>query len=460
MNSRSGVLEILSQLDGNDDPNHDRLKQYKVLELKKEKSMAFSSNEEFLQASNIKVTIKHDCETKTERLLDLINRSNQLNYTKVRLTEEELKSILDNSSLNNGYVEVEDNFGEYGIVGFFSIDNGTAKHFLFSCRTIGMGIEQYVYASLGYPELDVVGEVRTELSKTGMPNWINKKSGTVPNTFDVQKVKGKLNILVSGGCDLEMLAAYLKPEGAAIDYKFNVGIVRHDNTFYEVGIKKYSDEVKEELVQKIPFIKKDTFDPCLYNSKYDIVVLSVLMDYTQGVYRDGEIAVTIGDFNKPISKEYIPDYFSKIQSDYFLKRFVFTGKIGEEEFRQNLEFIRSNLSKQTKLIIINGCEIPIEHELEVNRYQIHAAYNQVVDRFVQSHENTYLLDMREIVTLREQLIDNIRHYDRKVYFQMAGKLASLINGIYEEANLSSKDSGMLRWKAKRRFNKITGRLFG
>ncbi len=44
-------------------------------------------------------------------------------------------------------------YGEYGIVGFYAVKDNTLVHFLFSCRTLGMGIEQYTYEKIGCPKL-------------------------------------------------------------------------------------------------------------------------------------------------------------------------------------------------------------------------------------------------------------------------------------------------------------------
>ena len=59
------------------------------------------------------------------------------------------------------------------MVGFFAIKDGIAEHFLFSCRTIGMGIEQYVFQILGCPTIKIVGEVISELGSKEPFEWIN-----------------------------------------------------------------------------------------------------------------------------------------------------------------------------------------------------------------------------------------------------------------------------------------------
>lgn len=130
------------------DPEHKRLKQYKILEEKHSSRENFSSNEEFLMNSNIRVSIAADCLLKIDRIHDLLERSNQLNFTKVRPSVDELRNLFEDKSVDCGYVSVKDNFGDYGIIGFYALQNNKLIHFCFSCRTLGMGIEQYVYIKL------------------------------------------------------------------------------------------------------------------------------------------------------------------------------------------------------------------------------------------------------------------------------------------------------------------------
>lgn len=459
----AGEVAQLWDLKGNPDPDHERLQQYRVLESKKDAAARFSSNEDFLYASNVRVTMGKDCEKHAERLLDLINRSNQLNYTKVRLNGEELSALLADKNVDCGYVSVEDDFGEYGIVGFYAVENGAAKHFLFSCRTIGMGIEQYVYAKLGYPELQVVGEVRSELVKGQCPGWINREQSADEQQTQGQDraIKSKLNVLVSGGCDLEQLAAYLKCGKSTIDYKFNVGIVRHDNTYYQIGALEYPEEVKKELADNLPFIKKATFDKSLFDEKYDVVVFSLLMDYTQNVYvskKDPKIAVTLGDFKLPISADYCPEFMAGKPYEYLTENFVSKGRISGDDLMAHLVYLREHIRPDIPFILINGCEVPFEHKWETDRYLVHHEYNEVVDRFVASGKNVYLLDMRKIVTQKEQLADNIRHYRRDVFYRMAAELAEIINRATGSDTLTGTDKIGLSYKIKSFTQKLHDKL--
>ena len=121
------------------DTEHLRLKQYKILEEKIEEKITSASNEEFLYNSNIRVEIGTDCSKNLERISELVLRTNQLNYTKVRSSKEELQELLNNPAYRCGYVSVRDKFGDYGIVGFFAKKDMQLLHFLFSCRTIRNG---------------------------------------------------------------------------------------------------------------------------------------------------------------------------------------------------------------------------------------------------------------------------------------------------------------------------------
>lgn len=151
-----------------------RLKQYKILEKKSKAAAEFGDNTAFLFSSNIQVEICYDCLPELDRLSELVLRTNQLNFTKRRDTKEEIENLIKDPDCTTGYVKVRDNFGDYGITGFFAIKEGSCIHFLFSCRTIGQGIEQYVYATIGYPKLETIGPVIGFVNKNNPPEWINQ----------------------------------------------------------------------------------------------------------------------------------------------------------------------------------------------------------------------------------------------------------------------------------------------
>jgi len=213
------VLEELLEhphLEGKPDPELTRLEQYRFLQKKVEERAASTlSNEEFLRASNIRVRIDHDAAANFERVVELINRTNQLNYTKKRLaTGAEVEAFRDSlAQYGNvcGCVFAADDYGDYGLIGFFLLRkraNGQRLiHFAFSCRTMHMGIEQYVYDMLGRPEIEIASPVSYGLETHAKIDWIN--TGGASEADAIEKV-GKLVLL--GGCDMLQLASYLSAD--------------------------------------------------------------------------------------------------------------------------------------------------------------------------------------------------------------------------------------------------------
>ena len=152
------IIKYLSKIEPSD-LKHKRLHNYQILEQKQESRTEFSDNLSFLFSTRTEVRIKHDCQNEIDRIYELVQRTNQLNFTKVRLTMQELVRLINDEKTQTGYVTVSDKFGDYGVVGFYALRDKELIHFLFSCRTIGQGVEQYVYSKLGCPELTIVGDV-------------------------------------------------------------------------------------------------------------------------------------------------------------------------------------------------------------------------------------------------------------------------------------------------------------
>ncbi|MBV8978446.1 MAG: hypothetical protein JO261_13200 [Alphaproteobacteria bacterium] len=233
----SDVLEGLldhPHLAGKPDPELTRLNQYRFLQKKAEvRSTSTVSNEEFLRQSDIRVTIDYDVEANFDRVVELINRANQLNYTKKRLEKPaqlaRFRESLRAFALHSGCVWVRDNYGDYGLVGFFQMarrpNKKKLRHFVFSCRTMNMGIEQYIYDLLDRPEIDIVEPVSYGLEGRTRIDWINRGEG---QGEDGAANGGKLLLL--GGCDLLRLSSYCSTNRLEFVNKVKSGLnVRYDD---------------------------------------------------------------------------------------------------------------------------------------------------------------------------------------------------------------------------------------
>jgi FkbH-like protein len=88
-----------------------------------------------------------------ERLLELIQRTNQFNTTTVRRSPTEVDALLDDTVHTVLVASLQDRFGDLGVVAVAiarrdAPDAVTIDSFIMSCRAMGFGLEQYVLARL------------------------------------------------------------------------------------------------------------------------------------------------------------------------------------------------------------------------------------------------------------------------------------------------------------------------
>ena len=186
-----------------------RLAQYKQLEKAVEARSKFVSNVEFLKSIHIKVRIIDFTFDLFDRVYEMIERTNQLNFTKNRMSKVELMTLLKGNEVSAGCIQVIDDLGDKGLVGFYAIKNNILIHYLFSCRILNMGIEQWVYTRLNCPILTTIGIVTSNISIDAQPidyiqplsNDLMKEgsSALVKNHFEESQVT---TIYALGACDL------------------------------------------------------------------------------------------------------------------------------------------------------------------------------------------------------------------------------------------------------------------
>ena len=248
------------------DLEHSRLKSYRVLEQKQISKSQYSDNTAFLFSTNTRVEIKKDCLQHLDRIEELVNRTNQLNYTKRRCSRDELSQLLSDTTVDAGYVVVEDNFGKYGIVGFYAIKNNECIHFLFSCRTIGQGVEQYVYSILNFPNISVVGDVIVDLKRIPAPQWINQKNHSCRENRK-RKLSGK--VLFKGPCDLSSMVLNFDSSSILTEFTYigehQNSIEHHNHSVNYLRFPFLSQIERDELQTECMFNDVQMFDTELFN---------------------------------------------------------------------------------------------------------------------------------------------------------------------------------------------------
>lgn len=474
--------QYVKQTEANDRAGK-RLQSYRVLEKKHEAKSQSASNEAFLKESNIKVTMETDCLPKLERIAELIQRTNQLNFTKKRISKEETAALLSDHAVNCGYVTVKDKYGEYGIVGFYACRGQQLEHFLFSCRTIGMGIEQYVYACLDYPELTVVGEVAASLEKGKKPDWINQdKELITEGRQSFQKGDHVPKILFKGPCDLDAIFSFieedsnLESEFTYVSPKTGVTIEQISHTEHMVQALTLSEEQKRRVVGELPFGDENMYSDKLFTGGYDVVCISSLVDSNLGVYRrketgekvafaEGFYPLTDSSNWEKYSKGDIYTsgcHFTKELLQEFSRQYEFLGICTPEETVCNFQFIRSQLSEKTLLIIMLGTEIYYEgNQLAAyqNRHIEHKQRNDAIRDWAKNYENVTCIDVNHYITGQESFYDHFNHFVPAVYYGISKDLVRIVGEWTGHTMVEKSKAYLWMETVKDNLRKIKRKLF-
>jgi FkbH-like protein len=90
----------------------------------------------FLKECDIKLFITKPDETNATRINDLVQRTNQLNFSPNKYNRQQVEEILRDDRLDKYVLSASDRFGEYGIVGFAVVDRDRliVTDMMFSCR--------------------------------------------------------------------------------------------------------------------------------------------------------------------------------------------------------------------------------------------------------------------------------------------------------------------------------------
>ncbi len=103
----------------------------------------------FLRHCQIRVTLRPMDQENMERVHELTQRTNQMNFSGNRYDRAKLSETLENRALDTYVIKCEDKFGSYGVVGFAIVDNREPRltDLMFSCRIQSKRVE---HAFLSY----------------------------------------------------------------------------------------------------------------------------------------------------------------------------------------------------------------------------------------------------------------------------------------------------------------------
>lgn len=419
------ILSFLAKKEKED--NLKRFNQYKILEKQLKDKKSFKSNKDFLKSLGIKVSIKKASIKELDRILELVNRTNQLNYTKKRVSSEDLINRLNQHTPYTIYSY--DKYGSHGLIGYVDCNEKNVEHFIFSCRILNLGIPEYIFKKLKIPHFNYVGEVAHELDLTMKPHqWIREDNVFEYSSSEIQKKE----ILFIGGCDLSNSLNYIKCKDKIQTY-FNYAdgsIMIHRDSIDFLSSNLNFEQISF-VTNNCPFVNYKSFSKIDFK-KFNTIVYSPLIDYIQGKY-----------INKNIPNFYLSvnPFFLKKRSKDEIQEFAYTKKIDLKElekfqrnwepkskhdktYRKQLNDFFSKLSKN-KIILINAAENTFS-SLDANLIPKHIRYNRIIKEVALNFDNIKIINVNDFINSKNDFTDSIRHYQPHIYKEIADRINKII----------------------------------
>ncbi len=434
------------RVQGKPDPALERLARYKVLEQKQTaQAAADGDNIAFLRGSQIRISLHYDVLEQFPRIHELVNRTNQLNFTKRRWPEEPAAALCTAQEefgkvFNShwGYVKLRDRYGNYGICGFFMIRHDRALHFLFSCRVMNMGVEQFVWHVIGRPK--IAARDAADVSRGTLPDWITV-AGDVDRD-DEPATKPDIvapRLCLRGACDISMMAHYLRANFEMTEeyqYPYQGWVVHR--TAREIAA---ADEVETPAIQallaRLPSAPPNRFESAVNTRAADVYVFSFSSEAFGGLKRSRSTGAIMPLFLAEIgAKSYAnysyeqlrhgqkqvhltPEEWAYLQQEYDSVPFL-----DAQLLTADLHCLFQKLAGKLVIVLKLNSKIGTRKRT----LDIYGRINDIVLPVAKDYGCT-IIDIAEFVQSPADLIDPHDpgvHFSRTVYRRLAARIEELI----------------------------------
>jgi uncharacterized membrane-anchored protein YhcB (DUF1043 family) len=87
-------------------------------------------------------------------------------------------------------------------------------------------------------------------------------------------------------------------------------------------------------------------------------------------------------------------------------------------------------------VLINAPEVAVDFMLEEGRHLRYREMNQALEEVVRELPNVTILDVRQFIRSRDDLVGSIARYRRRVYLHMAEAVRDLVDGEVKVRQIS------------------------
>ena len=437
---------------GKPDPELNRLARYRVLERKladqAKSTGGGTDNVQFLRDSDVRVSIHANAEAYFTRIHDLVNRTNQLNFTKNRWSEnieearKQFEKELEASFVSEcGVVKVADRYGSYGICGFYLVSNGTCTHFLFSCRSMNMGVEQFVWAKLGRPFVPVKGEVISDIDSP--VDWIRVvDDAEAPEEGAEKNAIATFSLGMFGACNLAMAASYLRQwfqVTEELNYPF------HDWGIFPLpriiaSAAEARSPANQAVLARLPGMPPTRYESFLLDGSTDAFIISFSSESFCGYYRVRGTGLVIPLINGRIGKRDFNELsFEEIQEKgvagvnqeqwrFMQRELEFVGAFDAGRFEADARRTFEIAKAHGKPVIVIGLNETIGRDKPI--LHLFGRINRIVNPMAAAF-GFPVIDVADFIKDENDIADDMggAHYRRQVYAEIAIEIRRLLEGV-------------------------------
>jgi FkbH-like protein len=148
----------------------------------------------FLRHCQIHLTVRPMTEENLERVHELTQRTNQMNFSGNRYDHDVLRNILSSPHLDTFVLSCEDRFGSYGVIGFSLVDRREPRmtDLMFSCRIQSKRVE---HAFLAWLFRKYISESNQDFYANYRKTSRNAASGRVFGDLAMEEIESRDGVL-------------------------------------------------------------------------------------------------------------------------------------------------------------------------------------------------------------------------------------------------------------------------
>ena len=425
---------------GKDDAALSRLEQFRRLERRLDAAGPDGTdNQAFLRASGVRIRRggRAACLANLDRLHELMQRTNRLNFTRVRLPKQALLALIADERCTPGLVWARDNWGDYGLVGFYAVVGGALSHFLFSCRVLDLGVERYM---LDLIEAEHPGLRRDFDVEARTVDWIEPADDAATQ---VAPALSDMRVAIKGACDLDAFLPMFEARYQTtqeLQIPLPSGLSDQFSPHTELALRG----VWHEALAPLTFVGPQSFGSPMIAADWDVLVYGLSVDYWAGLYRHraASTIVAAGWFFADLFADPSEAAFATWENDVGPPGYIeanrarmhaeleWLGGITTARIGENLDRLADIAGGHRPVILINVADTgdatcPDAARLNPLFRARNRAMNAAVDAAVARHANLALIDVRAIAGAGD-IQDMHSHLARRCYVAIAQRLQSML----------------------------------